>query len=336
MQDWTEGLSYDPVKSLIDCAYPAIRYYTRRDLLGERVEPIQTLWGLPEPKKLLRHQREDGSWTVPPNYSEKYPDVNYHLIETFRRLRELVGKYELDRSHNAVESAAEFVFTCQTGEGDIRGFYVDQYAPHYTGLYVELLIRSGYGGDPRVERAVKWLVGVRQEDGGWLYPPLGTKMSWTDEVYISCHHAESAPFYPSHTSSHNVTGMALRGLACHTQYAHTSEAKKAGEFLAGRFFKKDSYTSYEAGDYWVRFLYPWWWNNLVMALDSLRRIGLTTDHPKVREGIEWLIDHQSQDGLWENSYKKGAKKYETESAAEGRLWVSLAICRVLKMYEKES
>ena len=91
------------------------------------------------------------------------------------------------------------------------------------------------------------------------------------------------------------------------------------EIPASRFFQKDAYTSYEAADNWVRFLYPWWWNNLPMALDSLSRIGFTADHLKVREGLQWLAEHQSTDGLWENSYKKGAKKYETETAAEGRL-----------------
>jgi hypothetical protein len=334
MHSWRERLRRDPVEPLTSCAYPAIRYYARRDLLGEKVEPVQTLWALPDPGKLLRHQRADGSWTVPPKYQEKNPEVNYPLVETFRRLRELVGKCEFDRSHPAISKAAEFVFTCQTTEGDIRGFYVNQYAPHYTGLYVELLAGAGYVDDSRIAKAIEWLVAHRQVDGGWVYPPLSAGLSWADQVYISGHHAEAVPFEASKPSSHNVTGMALRGLVCHPVYAHTPEARGAGEFLAGRFFHKDSYTSYEAGDYWVRFLYPWWWNNLIMALDSLRRIGFAADHPKVREGLEWLAENQSPDGLWENSYKKGAKKYETESAAEGRLWVSLAICRVLKSYEK--
>jgi hypothetical protein len=333
MPTWSERLSLDPIEPLIRCAYPAIRYYARRDLLGERVEPIQTLWGLPEPRKLLRHQREDGSWTVPPKYPEKYPDMNYPLIETFRRLRELVGKYELDRTHPQIAAAAEFVFTCQTGEGDIRGFYVDQYAPHYTGLLIELLTRAGYGEDPRVDEAIRWLIEVRQEDGGWSSPLLSAGISWADEVRISSHHAPTLPFEPKNPTSHNLTGMALRGLACNPKHARTPEAKRAGELLASRFFQKDAYTSYEAADNWVRFLYPYWWNNLPMALDSLSRIGFTANHPKVHEGLQWLMENQSKDGLWENSYKKGAKRYETETAAEGRLWVSLAICRILKAFK---
>ena len=121
MATWTDRLKHDPIKPLANCAYPAIRYYARRDLLGEEVEPIQTLWTLPDPEKLLRHQRGDGSWTVPPKYQEKNPDVNYPLVETFRRLRELVGKYEFKKSHPAISSAAKFVFTCQIRGGGHPG-----------------------------------------------------------------------------------------------------------------------------------------------------------------------------------------------------------------------
>jgi hypothetical protein len=194
MATWTDGLKHDPIKPLANCSYPAIKYYARRDLLGDEVEPIQTLWGLPDTKKLLRYQRGDGSWTVPLKYQEKSPDVNYSLVETFRRLRELVGKYEFNRSHPTISSAAKFVFTCQSAEGDIRGFYVDQYAPHYTGLYMELLVGAGYGDDPRIAKAIGWLIAHRQRDGGWVYPPLAAGISWAEEVYISSHHAGAIPF----------------------------------------------------------------------------------------------------------------------------------------------
>ena len=335
MPGWGAKMRFDPVKPLINCNNPAIRYYARRDLLGEDVEPIQTLWGHAEAKKLLRNQRGDGSWLPAGKNPEKYPAVKYGLIETFRRLRVLVGKYEFNRTHPPVEAAAEYIFTCQTGEGDFRGFYADQYAPHYTGLLAELLVRAGYSDDQRVVRAIEWLIRVQQADGGWVYPPLSVGLGWADQVYISGHHADAVPFDASQPSSHNATGMALRGLACHPRFAHTPEARRAGELLASRFFQPDIYRSYEAADNWVRFQYPYWWNNLVMALDSLSRIGFTADHPKVREGLDWLVEHQSPDGLWENSYRKGAKKMETEHAAEGRLWVSLAICRVLKMYDEK-
>jgi len=331
---WRERLRLDPMAPLLGSRSNAIIFYAKRDLLGGDVGSVEKIWGLPEPRRLLRNQRGDGSWGATGKNPAKYPDVKYGLIETFKRLRELVGKYELNRTHSAIEAAAEYIFIYQTGEGDFRGFYADQYAPHYTGLLIELLAKAGYGDDPRIEEAVKWLIRVRQGDGGWVYPGLTAKLSWEEETHISSHHAETLRFDPRHPSSHNITGMALRGLACHPRYAHTEEVKKAGELLASRFFQPDAYTSYKAADYWVRFQYPFWWNNLIMALDSLAIIGFTTDHPQVKKGLDWLIEHQSGDGLWENSYRKDAKKNAARKAGEDRLWVTLAICRVFSRLEK--
>ena len=333
MDEWRERLRQDPIEPLLSSGHKAIGFYVNRDLLREDVSPVETLWGLPEPKRLLRNQRGDGSWR-PPEKSEKYPAVGYGLIETFKHLRELVGRYEFDRTQPAIEAAAEYVLTRQSGEGDFRGFYADQYAPHYTGLLVELLVKAGYGGDPRVEEAVRWLLRVRQGDGGWVYPGLTGGLSWKEEVFISSHYAETLRFDPRHPSSHNITGMALRALACYPEYAHSAEAIVAGELLASRFLQPDAYNSYNSADNWVRFQYPYWWNNLVMALDSMSRIGFTTDHPQVKRGMDWLVEHQSGDGLWENSYRKGAKKIDTEKAQEDRLWVTLAICSVLSRLEK--
>jgi hypothetical protein len=334
LSTWRESLRYDPVKHLLFSGSDAIRFYAKRDLLGEDGGSVRILWELAEPRRLLRNQRSDGSWSVTGKNPEKFPDVKYGLIETFKRLRVLVGKFELDKTHLAIETAVEYVFTCQTEEGDFRGFYVDQYVPHYTGLIVELLTKAGYGGDARVVKAINWLVKVRQRDGGWTYPGLTEKLSWEEGVYISSHHAETLRFDPSLPFSHSITGMALRALACHPDYVHTEEATNAGELLASRFFQPDLYKSYKAADYWVRFQYPFWWNNLVMALDSLSRIGFTSDQHKIRKGLTWLVDHQSMDGHWENSYRDSAKNIETEKAEEDRLWVTLAICRVFQRLRK--
>ena len=160
--------------------------------------------------------------------------------------------------------------------------------------------------------------GTQLEGGGVHFKPLRRNAAIRSPT----------PFEPQNT------GMASHALACHPKYAHSAEARGAGELLASRFLQPDAYNSYNTADNWVRFQYPYWWNNLVMALDSMSRIGFTTDHPQVKRGMDLLVEHQSGDGLWENSYRKGAKKIETEKAQEDRLWVTLAICSVLSRLEK--
>ena len=321
----------DPMKLLLNSKNEAVAYYAKRDLLGEPVGPASDLWRCAEARRLLRGQRPDGSWAVPAT-AAKYPDVNYCLAETFRRLRALVGKYEFDRTHNAVERAAEYVFSCQTPEGCFRGMLCDQYAPYYDGLFTELLTRAGYGGDLRVEKTISWLLAQRQGDGGWAHPMLAAGIGWREQSYLSSHHAEPVPFDPGKPSSHSVTGMAIRALTCYPNHRHDAVAIKAGEFLASRFFQADTYSSYRSPESWLRLQYPFWWNSLLMALDSLRLMGFKADHPQVRLGLEWLAEHQSPDGLWETNYSRGAKRIDSDKAREDRLWVSLAVCRVLARF----
>ena len=104
---WRSRLMVDSLEPLSASEHEAVRYFTRRDLMDEEVDPISSLWGLPEPSKLLKRQREDGSWAYPGKNPEKYPDVNYSLVETYKHLRLLVGKYGFDRSHPSIEGMVQ-------------------------------------------------------------------------------------------------------------------------------------------------------------------------------------------------------------------------------------
>ena len=95
------------------------------------------------------------------------------------------------------------------------------------------------------------------------------------------------------------------------------------------FFQPDAYTSYQAASYWVRFEYPFWWNNLVAAMDSCSLIGLSGEDEQMKRGARWLVERQEESGLWKATYAKAEGK-DTAKSRQTRLWVSLAICRVLK------
>ena len=65
LPDWRRGLRVDPVPALLASGNSAIEYFTRRDLLGEEVPPIGTLWDLPSVERIMRKQQADGSWKYP-------------------------------------------------------------------------------------------------------------------------------------------------------------------------------------------------------------------------------------------------------------------------------
>ncbi len=331
--NWRKQLKFDPLPPLLSSGNEALQYFAGRDLLGEQVGPVTRLWQLPEAQRILRKQQADGSWPRPGE--QKHPAINYHLIETWRHFRFLVEQYGFTRENPQAQKAAEFLFACQTEEGDIRGMLANQYATYYTGAIMSLLIQAGYEDDPRIEKGFQWLLTMRQNDGGWTVPIITHKFDGKTMYRLTSQYAEPVEPDRSKPFLHNCTGMVLRAFAVHPNYRNSEAARSAAHLLKSRFFQPDSYTSYQAASYWVRFQYPFWWNNLVAALDSVSLIGLSKDDERIEHALNWLRDHQEEDGLWKVSYAKPQEKEkETAKAREMKLWVSFAICRIFRRLYK--
>jgi hypothetical protein len=134
-------------------------------------------------------------------------------------------------------------------------------------------------------------------------------------------HADTLPPDLDKPSSHMVTGCVLRAFAAHDRYRQSEAAQQAGAYLVTRLFKRHEYPGRQTADFWTKFSYPFWFTDLLSALDSLFWLGFTGEQPPIQEGLDWLLDHQREDGLWE------VKRLKSEIT-----WVSLAICRVIKRY----
>lgn len=322
MPDWVKNLKYNPIPSLRNSTDKAISYFTRRDLLGEKVEPINLLWELPAPQKLLKKQRTDGLWKYPGKGTS--PETNYDVFQTIKMLRELVVKYEFNKNHPLIEKAAEYLLSFQTEEGDIREMYGIQYSPNYTSIAFETLIEAGYEEDPRVERYFQWILSVRQDDGGWAIPMRTLKIRWQDAVQ------NTAPLQPkkSKPSSHWVTDLVLRAFAAHPKYRKVKAAEAAGNLLMSRFFSADKYTDRRKAEYWTTFTYPFWWGDLLSSLNSLSLVGFLKNEPSIEKALEYFIHRQQSNGLWKEKGLMGRNDEVWHS------WHSLAICRVFKRFDE--
>ena len=137
-------LRVDPTPALASSSNPAIAYFARRDVLGERLGPVSELWELPEPLRIIRRQSPTGSWSYPGGKPSLRSPENYDQIETFRQLAVLVEQYGFTREHPAIARAAEFLLSFQTREGDIKGIYGNQYATTYIGAIIELLVKRAW------------------------------------------------------------------------------------------------------------------------------------------------------------------------------------------------
>ncbi len=287
-----DELKLNPTPTLLSCSNPAIEYFTRRDLLDEQVESISELWDNKDALTILKKQQEDGSWKYPSKIRRDLRSrEDYDQFETYKTLGLLVEKYGFNRDHHQIQKAAEYLFSCQTSEGDFRGIYGNQYAPTYSPAIMELLIKSGYKDDKRIEKGFQWLISMRQEDGGWIIPFRTTGMNLKEALLAN------EPDLPdrSRPFSHLVTGMVLRAFAAHPEYRKSEEAKKAGKLLVSRFFIADKYPDRKGKEYWERVSYPFLFTDIISAMDSLSFLGFERENHHIQNGLDFLSNRQNDE-----------------------------------------
>lgn len=317
MDTWLSELPFDPLPSLLKSGNQAIKLITRRYLLGDAVllEPLRELQ---ECKRILRKQQTDGSWLYPGGNKKIRTQTNYNQIETYRNLGILIEEFALEKEHPAIRQAAEYLLSFQTQEGDLRGIYGNQYTPNYTAGIAELLIKAGYGGDPRVVRIFDWLLSIRQRDGGWAIPlrTVGRNLDIISSQAGTLEPDISQPF------SHLITGVVLRAFAAHEFHRQSREAKKAGELLLSGLFRKDNYPDRGSSDFWLRFSFPFWYTDLISALDSLSLLGFSRNESQIKKALRWFREKQQESGGWELKLLKGHNRDTLQ------LWLALSICRI--------
>jgi hypothetical protein len=162
-------LRRDPMGLIVTADDAALRSMARRELLGETTRGID-MGELPGVRGAVARQQPDGRWKYPGGNPEIRSPAAYDQLETYRQPVVLVCKFGLDHQHPAVAAAAEFLSSCQTDAGDYRGIYGRQHTPNYSAAITELLIRAKYEGSAQVENSMRWLLAMRQDDGGWAIP----------------------------------------------------------------------------------------------------------------------------------------------------------------------
>jgi len=316
---WLEALRFNPLPPLLESGNEPITFFVKRDLLGQDAGPVEQLWASDTVTRLLRKQQGNGSWKYRGAKPGLRSQQDYDQLETYRSVGELVERHGVTRKHPSMQRAAEFLFSRQTPEGDFRGIYARQYTPNYSAGILELLVKAGYDRDPRAERAFQWLLLMRQNDGGWAIPIRTRVIGLTHAVMRS----RTVEPDKSRPSSHMATGVVLRAFAAHSRYRKSKEARTAGELLASQLLKRDRYPDRADVSYWTKFTFPFWFTDLLSALDSLSLLGSTAQHPQIKKGLDWLVSRQQPNGLWDVSRLKLSS--DTPS-------ISLAICRVFRRF----
>lgn len=323
---WRARFRVNPLPILVSSLNIALGYCVQRDLLMDADATPKAVWELPVVRSYLRRQQPNGSWRYPGGGRPYLRSAeNYDQLEAYRVLGELVEKYAMDKTHPSIERAAEYLFSVQTDEGDFRGIYGTQYTPNYSVGIMELLIKAGYAKDSRIDKGFRWLLSIRQNDGGWAIPLRTKGMNFTRTVLNS-----TDVIQPNRDKSfsHLVTGVVLRAFAAHQVYRLYPEAQHAGSLLASRFFKPDIYPDRRTAAYWEHTSFPFWFTDAVSALDSLSLLEFAPTQKPIADALDWFVRRQQDDGGFNLKIVRG-KDQDT------RLWICFAVCRVFQRFYKE-
>jgi hypothetical protein len=303
-----------------------ILYWLKKDILEVPVDrEHKNLQKFASRIRIAKSQRSNGGWCRRKYEGDPRWEKTYYIVETLRSLLKL-HKYGCSYEDEEIKRAIKFLFSTQTKSGDFRGAYLNEYAPTYHALTLEVLCLYGLDTDEKTQKGFRWIVKNRQNDGGWVIPYRTINQEELKSRYNFEAQSKLEPIRPDKTQpfSHLVTGMVLRAMAASPKWRKSKEAQKAGELLLIRFFKEDKYDDRWLSLYWEEITYPFWATDILSSLDSLSTIGFPAENEKIREALNWLHCKQTKQGFWEAGNIK--------STLEDHLWVTFAVLRVLKKF----
>jgi len=298
---------------LLESEEPAVRYLTRRDLLGDDdPDDRGRILDGPWVRALLAGQQEDGGFGVHP-YS-KWTGAHWRLVS--------MVELAIPAEHRVVRRAAERVLAWLTSDGH-RGRIatvdgLTRRCASQEGNAIAVASRLGMANDPRARLLAESLIGWQWPDGGWNCDEQGTMASV---------HETLAPMWGLHEYSAATDDGAAR-----------EAARRAAEvFLTRRLFRSRR-TGEPVRKEWLTFHYPPYWHyDVLQGLLVLGRLGLAGD-PRTSDALDHVERRRLKDGRWRpGSYwwsPPGSGKRQQDVVDWGRSgpnrMITLNALRVLK------
>jgi len=346
-------VSENLVAWLLEKENPSIRYFTLKDLLGKDEtysEVVKARAAIPNSKvaaKILLKQKAEGYWENHDSpYHPKYKSTYWQVM--------MLGHLGLDKGNTKVRKAFEFVFKLQLSEGGFssqtHGTALEEYEwmrtrtalkeklqpeadawaqslvrEHQysclTGNLCAAMLRGGYCGDPRLTKALNWLVRVQNVDGGWLCPYWKAHVKDTH----GCFYGTICP---------------LEAFSEVPESERSAEMKNAIErgaefLLMHRLYRADHHRFKVINRQWLRFCFPWFYGyDTLRGLSVLTRLGYTNDDRMV-DAVRLLVQKSQPDGRWLlDAAPTGRMQANIETVGKPSKWITLNALRVLKRLHK--
>jgi hypothetical protein len=264
------------VEWLLASSEPAIRYLTRRDLLGEQTEAADRAAVLDGElvRRLFSGQLPDGGFGVHPY--RKWIGAHWRLVT----LTEL----GIPAGEPRAVAAAHTVLDWLTSDGHRRGVRVvdglTRRCASQEGNALAVACRLGLAADARAQDLARSLVDWQWPDGGWNCDVRATGRR-------SSFHETLPPMW----------GLHEYGTATDAPWA-TEASRRAAELLLDHRVFRSSSTGEPINRSWVTLHYPPYWHyDILQALLVLDRMGLVAD-PRAADALEVLERRRLGDGRW--------------------------------------
>jgi hypothetical protein len=250
---------------------PAVRYLTRRDVLGEdvRADEDEILRG-PKVRALLSEQRKVHPY-------RKWYGAHWRLVS----LVELAVPATEPRVRTALESVLSWLTSDAHRRGikTVRG--LTRRCASQEGNALAVATRLGNTDDPRVALLARSLVEWQWPDGGW-------NCDVDASGYRSSFHESLTPMW----------GLTEYGRAVGADWALDAATRTAELLLEHRIFRSVR-TGEVINRQWLSLRYPPYWHyDALTALLMLGRSGRAAD-PRAADAVDHLRARQHEDGRWQ-------------------------------------
>jgi hypothetical protein len=263
------------IEWLLESEEPAIRYLTRRDLLGvdARDDEAAILSG-PKVKALFAGQKRDGGFGYHPYC--KWGGAHWRLVS----LVELA----VPAGEPRALAAAETVLAWLTSPGRAKSLRVInglvRRCASMEGNALAVCSRLGLAQDPRVEQLARSLVEWQWPDGGW-----------------NCDDRASGRSSSFHESLPTMWGLHEFAVATGAVWAREAAGRAAEMFLTHRLFRSLR-TGKVLREQWLAPRYPPYWHyDILQGLLILSRMGYVRD-ARAADALDVLESLRAPDGRW--------------------------------------
>ena len=262
------------VEFLLRSREPAIRFLTRRDVLGEDVtaDPHELRSG-PLVRGLLHGQKSDGGFGGHPY--QKWGGAHWRLVSLVE-----LGVPADDR----LRAAADTVLHWLTGDGHRKGIQVidglTRRCGSQEGNALAVCCRLGMTDDPRVQLLARSLAEWQWPDGGW-----------------NCDKKASGRRSSFNESLPPMWGLHEYWVATGDVSAKEAAARTAELFLEHRIFRTLATGEPIKPSFVVMHQPPFWHYDFFRALVVLARMGRAGD-PRAADALELLEERRLADGRW--------------------------------------